>query len=71
MVSAAAILDACEPESDPDRRGAQVYVAVARSMWPRAGLPELVAKVGLLDPQAAGLNPALLADVALRMGITS
>lgn len=70
-MNAAAILDACEPETDPDRRGAQVLLAVARSVWPRAGLPELVAKVGLLDPQAAGLNPAMVADVARRMGLGS
>lgn len=70
-MNAAAILDACEPESDPDRRGAQVLLAAARSVWPRADLGELVVRAASFHPRMRELNPALVADVARSMGIVS
>lgn len=63
------ILDDCEPESDPERRGAQVLLALARQVLPDADLAGLVAFTAKLMPRAAELDPTLVADVARRMGI--
>lgn len=68
-MSVAQVLAACEPDSDPDRRGAQVMLAAARSLYPGADLGELVAVACGFHPRMRELNPALAADVARRMGL--
>lgn len=62
-------LAACEPETDPERRGAQVLLAVARRLWPNADLGELVGRVALLDARGAAMDPAMVASVAQAMGL--
>jgi hypothetical protein len=62
------ILAACVPESDPERRGAQVYLATARAEHRSASVEDLVCQLDRLGEGAAALDPAMVADVAARMG---
>lgn len=68
-MNVAAILEACEVEVDEDRRGAQMMLAAARVVDPHADLAGLVALAATFHPRMRELNPAMVADVARRMGL--
>lgn len=56
-----------EPETDPDRRGAQVLLACAWSLWPDAGMDELVDWALLMAGRDAPVGRELFEAVGLDM----
>lgn len=64
------ILNSAVPETDPERRGAQVLLAAARGLRPNAGLAELVAWVRMFSAKGAEPDAELVADVARAMGLS-
>lgn len=61
------VLGEFEPETDRDRRGAQVLLAVAWAMRPRAGVDELVEMAIMFGDSTAPPDRRLVEQVALDM----
>lgn len=71
-MSVSEVLAASEPESDPDREGWRMLLAVARSLAPRASVDVLVDLAISFAPSAGVvIDRRAVQDVALTMMVTA
>lgn len=65
-------LSACAPETDPDREGWRIMLAVARSVLPRGTADELVdLAIALAPSEGVVIDRRMIQDVALTMLVTA
>lgn len=61
------LLESFEPETDPERRSWQVFLAMAWALFPAATVPELVHNAIALAPRGIEVDRGLVEAVALEM----